>query len=247
MTEAERYEKTLYRPPTSTSQRSKKINPQKEWTQLIARAAAAAEPSSPFHGPLLTLASLGNVPRKETQFRNFSQNSLGNSIPGFGKNNLATKNRLIQDLWNHLIECRDRERKENLEANQENAIRENDTATPLLKKADQNESCPSNPSKDTMIGKPVTENKESNNSTFTTTKPEKSLSALPSAQKIRKVMIKILKKTRTLKFKSLRLQVCQKLKLDPSYQKRLKPMLRKEFDAEDSKIQMKGKVIQLIS
>jgi hypothetical protein len=245
MTEAERYEKTLYRPST-TSQKSKKRNPQEEWTQLISRAAAAAESSSPFHRPLSTLASLGNVPRKETQFRNFALNSLGNSILGNRQNNLEDKKQKIQDLWNYLIQCRDSERKESQVINEISTNKDTDTVPVSIKKLDQDTTSLSTNANKTTLQQTSIENKETDHASFTT-QPDKSLSTLPSTQKIRKAMLKILKKTNTLKFKKLRLQICQKLKLDPLLQKSLKPLLQKELGSQDSKIQMKGKIVQLIS
>lgn len=70
---------------------------------LIEQAASAEEGTPPrLVGWLQTLASLGNVPRKEKQFRNFASNSL----------NLKRGPQLkqVDEIWQFLSERRDKER-----------------------------------------------------------------------------------------------------------------------------------------
>jgi hypothetical protein len=69
VTESERYEKR-----TTTANGKKKSSPQEVWMDLIATSIESAPPHLTQH--LDTMASLGNVPRKEKQFRNFTKNSL---------------------------------------------------------------------------------------------------------------------------------------------------------------------------
>lgn len=62
MTEAERYEKSVYRPS-----KKQKRNPQEEWMNLIQRGASEAPVK--LRSSIGRLTDLGNVPRKEKQFR----------------------------------------------------------------------------------------------------------------------------------------------------------------------------------
>jgi len=93
VTEAERYEKSVYRPG-----KGKKRNPQEEWMDLIERASQQAPVA--LQDNLQALAGLGNVPRKIKQFRNFTANSL----------NLRGKQvDAIDDAWNYLNDMRNKE------------------------------------------------------------------------------------------------------------------------------------------
>jgi len=71
VSEAERYEKSMYR---GNDNRNKKKSPVEQWKELISEAAD----SGPAHlrSSFQTLASYDNVPRKEKQFLNFCSNSL---------------------------------------------------------------------------------------------------------------------------------------------------------------------------
>lgn len=81
MTEAERYEKSVYRP---NNKKGKKRNPQEEWMDLIQRAAGGNAAPDHLKQFLTNLAMLDNVPRKEKQFRNFTSNSLNHLRGGRG-------------------------------------------------------------------------------------------------------------------------------------------------------------------
>jgi cell growth-regulating nucleolar protein len=72
MSEAEKYEKTLFRPKTKGGKR----DPQAEWTDLIAAAANAPGTSAAHKDLLGRLAGYANVPRKVKPFVNFAKNSL---------------------------------------------------------------------------------------------------------------------------------------------------------------------------
>ncbi len=86
ISEAERYEKSIYRGSRKldesgtghrqqhTHQKCKKLSPQESWNETVQSAAKMAPPS--LKNYMDQLAILENVPRKEKQFRNFTDNSL---------------------------------------------------------------------------------------------------------------------------------------------------------------------------
>jgi len=81
ISEAEKYEKTLYKgPKAGGGGKGKKRNPQEEWMDMISAAAAEGVSvvglSPSLRGQLPRMAELGNVPRNEKKFKNFLSNSL---------------------------------------------------------------------------------------------------------------------------------------------------------------------------
>ena len=81
VSEAERYERTVYRGVKKGDERKSgkkiKLNPQEIWNNLIMEASERkSDAPSSIHCHLDTLTSCSNVPRKEKQFRNFASNSL---------------------------------------------------------------------------------------------------------------------------------------------------------------------------
>jgi hypothetical protein len=82
ISEAERYEKTVFRGVRKSDQNNGDANQkagrahtkQEKWTQTIQRAAELAPPSLKSYMNQLTM--LENIPTKEKQFRNFAVNSL---------------------------------------------------------------------------------------------------------------------------------------------------------------------------
>ena len=87
VSEAEKYEKSLFKPKVST-----KVNPQDTWIALIEEAATrSTEAPSHIRQYILRLNDLGNVPRNRGKFVNF----VKNSIKIF---NTST----IEEIWNFL-------------------------------------------------------------------------------------------------------------------------------------------------
>ena len=87
VSEAEKYEKTLYKAKVVT-----KLNPQEAWTALIEEAASrSAEAPSHLRQFVIRLNDLGNVPRNKGKFINFVKNSMK-------MNNVAT----MEDIWKFL-------------------------------------------------------------------------------------------------------------------------------------------------
>lgn len=70
VSEAEKYEKALYKPKNG---KAAKKDPQAEWTELIEKAAAAGGKNAELLGRLVGYT---NVPRKLKPFMNFAKNSL---------------------------------------------------------------------------------------------------------------------------------------------------------------------------
>lgn len=87
VSEAEKYEKTLYKAKVAT-----KLNPQEAWTALIEEAASRSE-EAPKHirENVLRLNDLGNVPRNKNKFINFVKNSMK-----------MYNTNLIEEIWNFL-------------------------------------------------------------------------------------------------------------------------------------------------
>ena len=87
VSEAEKYEKTLYKAKAVT-----KLNPQESWIALIEDAASrSSEAPSHVRQYVLRLNELGNVPRNKGKFINFVKNSIK-------INNTNT----IEDIWKFL-------------------------------------------------------------------------------------------------------------------------------------------------
>jgi len=91
VTEAERYEKTLFRG------RKKKTSPQEKWMELIYTAAEDVSAPVDIKPKLGELSMLGdNVPRKEKQFRNFVANCL----------KMRDKKK-VDEVWNFLMKVKE--------------------------------------------------------------------------------------------------------------------------------------------
>lgn len=91
ITEAERYEKTVYTGPKKNDT-NRKLTPQEKW-QAIIREALERAPSG-LKSYLEQIIDLDNVPRKEKQFRNFASNSLRLN----GYNGDST----LSAIWKHI-------------------------------------------------------------------------------------------------------------------------------------------------
>lgn len=71
VSEAEKYEKTLYKPKAG------KANPQDTWNEIIQTACAKVDTAPQVVRPYLQrVADLNNVPRNKKKFINFAKNSL---------------------------------------------------------------------------------------------------------------------------------------------------------------------------
>ena len=249
ITEAERYEKSVYRPNNNTG-KGRKRNPQEEWMDLIARAASnvASSSSSPsssssssntilLQHQLKTLAGLGNVPRKEKQFRNFAANSLN---LGGNKHQMDA----LDQVWAYLNAMR----------NAENDVRKKQEAKDkeAAEERKRNEMEEREKNKTNDIDSDDDDDDDSKNNCDISVVVDKPVPQLLSSKVVRKAVKKILKKeNKCIKIKLLRSKLCDALGLDNKsslQKKQLKKMLQKELGgaAQDSKIKVDGKMVQLL-
>jgi cell growth-regulating nucleolar protein len=101
ISEAERYEKTVYKGPKKNETKGRKLTPQESWMEIINGSLEKSPPAVASY--LETLSSYDNVPRKERAFRNFSANSL--NLRG------ANGDAIISSIWNHLSSAREAQTK----------------------------------------------------------------------------------------------------------------------------------------
>jgi hypothetical protein len=176
--------------------------------ELIEASANDAPPGLKDH--LVHLASLGNVPRKEKQFRNFTANSL---------NLRGRQESVVSDVWKHLSALRQKE------TDARKKIEDAKKAQEAIKKQKQEEEAQERKAEEDAEDQ----------------------KALPSSRKLRKTVKKILKKEKSsVKIKLLRTKVFDELGLDKSLKKKLKKLLEAELNADDSKIKVDGKLVQLV-
>jgi cell growth-regulating nucleolar protein len=222
ISEAERYEKSVYR---GGNKKAKK-NPQEAWMELISSASTSA-PGSIRHY-MEMLASLGNVPRKPKQFRNFTANSL----------NLRGKQatEVVDSLWNHLTMLRNEQ--------QEAKKMEEEEQKRLKEEAEKNKS-------DT-VSKDTSQQEESAPSDKLEKKVSDTAKLQPkgkdvSAKKVRKAMKKVLKKApgRSMKIKELRRAVRQYLECDDSGKPMVKQLIGDELKGANNRIKVDGKLVIL--
>lgn len=234
ISEAERYEKTIYRGTRKLDesgtghrnnqvQNNKKLTPQEAWQQTIQVAADTAPGSLKSYMDQLTM--LENVPRKEKQFRNFTINSLG--LKG------TNGERIKGEIWACLTKVRDEEK--NRKEEEERKRKEQQ------QKAKEKEAVPDSSPKKT---KSVSESSDGESSKSSTAELK-----LPSKKVVVKAMKKVLKKApnKQLKFKALRKQVQESLALksDKGGKNMLKKLLEECVKDNSKKIVMVGKTVML--
>eukprot|EP00540_Astrosyne_radiata_P008602 CAMPEP_0116839488 /NCGR_PEP_ID=MMETSP0418-20121206/9800_1 /TAXON_ID=1158023 /ORGANISM="Astrosyne radiata, Strain 13vi08-1A" /LENGTH=233 /DNA_ID=CAMNT_0004469615 /DNA_START=95 /DNA_END=796 /DNA_ORIENTATION=- len=233
MTEAERYEKTLYKAPNGNK---KKRNPQESWMALIASAVANSKGSS-LDSYLRRLASLDNVPRKEKQFRNFTANSL---------NLRGKQTEIVTMIWKHLSELRQQQSQENesqpAKGLSSSSNNNNNDANGTPGEGDKSRTTPATPQTAEDHQKSKYDNdKDDNDNKASTELTNKS---------VRKILKKVLKKApkKSLKKKALRTAITDKLGIggNKSLKKKLKMMLSQELLSDMKKIQVDGKWVRLV-
>jgi hypothetical protein len=219
MTEAERYEKSLYRP----SKKQQKRNPQEQWMDLIERSVENSP--ADLKSYMAHLASLGNVPRKEKQFRNFTANSL---------NLRGKQSDTVNQIWKFLTQTRERERLESQPAEDNNSRPQEEEEEEGVKPQHQEQH-------QSHLARPNNQEKDG------VTAPNNSEKEAISPQKVRKTMRKILKQEKIIKVRLLRAKVRKALGLDKSLNKKLKKLLKTELEADESKIKLDGKLVKLLN
>jgi flagellar biosynthesis GTPase FlhF len=208
VSEAERYEKSVYR----GGKDKKKKNPQETWMDLIASASTTAPVS--IRDSLKMLASLDNVPRKPKQFRNFTANSL----------NLRGNNDIVDSMWKHLSQLRDKEQeaKKEKEEEQKRQKEEEDAQEKSLDKREKLSVSANGKEPDYKKDK-------------------------VTSKRVEKAMKKVLKKApnRTLKLKELRRAVRNHLECDGSEKVRVKEIIGEQIKVAIDRIKVDGKLVTL--
>jgi len=212
VTEAERYEKSIYRGPKKNDIKGRKLTPQEIWNAVISDACETAPPNLKEYMQLLS--SYDNVPRKEKPFRNFSANSL--KLRG------ASGEATITSIWTHL-----------------NSIRsEHQKAADSSKKQEESKPQPLEEKSDVIAEKiPTPELKVSEERNRGNIEPVKK----GLKKTVAKSMKKVLKKApnKALKIKELRKAIQSKMtELNEHFDKEeLKRLMREAIDASDGNFQ----------
>lgn len=233
ISEAERYEKTIYRGTRKLDdsgtghrqqqQKGKKLTPQEAWQQTIEIAAESAPSSIKSH--MDQLAGLDNVPRKEKQFRNFTVNSLRLRGP--------SAERIKDEIWKHLSKVREDEKQKKEEAQKKQQ------PAKVTKKEEKEAEEPTSISDDDKSSSNNAKEKESSSTT-----------SMPSEKEVTKAVKKALKKApnKSLKFKALRKSVQETLLIktkSDSAKKEWKKLLKQCVDANSKKLVVDGKIVSL--
>lgn len=233
ISEAERYEKTIYRgnrklDASGTGHRNQqqkltKTTPQDEWNRVICMAAETSPPSLKLYTEQLTM--LENVPRKEKQFRNFTVNSLRLRGPSGEK--------IKSDLWGLLVKMREENKQRKAEC-----VKINKEKKPTSQKDEFPDSS------EKSISRAISDDEPSCNRNGKSSALE-----LPSEKVVTRAMKKALKKlpNRQLKFKYLRKEVQEILSYRASEggKKKWKRLLVKCVDSSSNKLVMSGKSVTL--
>jgi len=198
ISEAERYEKTVYKGPKKNNTSNRKLTSQELWISIITESLDNCPPELKDH--IQNIVSFENVPRKEKAFRNFASNSL----KLYGSKGDA----IISSLWKHFSAVRQKRANEN-KTNDNNAKKnqsseENGTDSKILqddKKDDSQSNVKSN-------GNSGDNNDEKNDGVDLNTVDRNLLSPISTAERktVTKAIKKALKKApkRQLKLKELR-------------------------------------------
>lgn len=221
ISEAERYEKTVYKgvrkldQQNNGSQPKKNLTKQEKWLLVIEKAAASSPPSLKHY--MDTLTSLENIPTQEKKFRNFAANSLRLK---------KSDEKIVSQIWELLMKERQKETE---------AIETQKQAVAAEKQKEEQAAATAKASESAKIS-------DEENS-----KEQPSADNLPSDSNLKKAMKKALKKAsnKTLKFKALRKEVKSKLELKNVDDKKMKEMMKQIVD-ENPKMKIDGKSVQLI-
>lgn len=227
MTEAERYEKTVYRGPKKgdvNAKSSKKMSKQERWLQCVADAAETAPAELRPH--FERMAMLDNVPFKPKQFRNFAMNSLPRG---------ANQQKTIDDMWNLLKGNFDKEmEKVNSQKQGGSAAKNNEANT---KEADADENAKEQKEKEEE-DEPVPKKEDSEPKVD----ESGSMDASVDAKKVKKTMKSILRKApnRTMKAKKLRKDILKTLALKKAVEKKVEGIMTKHIESNPKKMVFSG-------
>lgn len=239
ISEAERYEKTVYKGPKKNNTSNRKQTPQETWLSIITESLENCPPALvPYIEKAVTYE---NVPRKEKAFRNFASNSL--SL--YGRDGDA----IISSIWKHFSTIRQK-RAEEKEAAQKKSPSDSDDK-PEKNSSDNNDEGNVSTEKEK---KPLNDNLDSEFSSVPKNTTEDSTPMASTSKKEKKVVRKAIKKAlkkspkHQLKLKDLRKMLkVEKILTDKTQGKDEWKELIKEAILESKKsMELKGKRVVLI-
>ena len=234
MTEAERYEKSIYRGPKKGDVKAgnpkRKFSPQEHWMELINDSIQDAP--SDLKPWLEKISSLGdNVPRKEKQFGNLVANSL------------KLHNKCVIDkIWQYLQSRREMKLKSDAQDNSKDSATKHSHAKFQEKVEQQMSSCPSITT--------VHDSQMNKESPARCVVPEEEDDKIfPSDEQVAKAIKKILKKApgNRINFKTLKKEVENRLLLKKQQSRILKGLLRQKIESgKIDKVKLDGKEVALL-
>jgi len=234
ITEAERYEKSLYKGPTKGN-KNERLSPQEAWMEIIKTSLNSAPPG--IKNFLHQISSFENVPRKEKPFRNFVENSI--------KLQRRDSDSKIDLIWKHLCEVRQK--------NQEQKVHKlkNEKEQKLVKTGKKpTESKEVLNSTDKYCNRRKKENFDSIEESVCIKNVDSSKKSESKGEKIKlvsKAIKNIVKKApdQKIEFKELRKKIRSRKKFH-SNKKQLKHLILKGIKKNSNKIKLDGKVVRLI-
>jgi len=235
ISEAERYEKTVYKGPKKNNTSNRKLTPQELWISIITESLDSCPPELKSH--IENIVSYENVPRKEKAFRNFACNSL--KLYG------SKGDTIISSIWKHFSAVRQKranEKQANDNDKKHQTSTENDTK--------QNKS---NHKSNVSDGKSENDNIDRKDGVEQSIADE-SLplpEPIPERKEVTKAIKKALKKApnRQLKLKELRKIMKTKavLKNVVKDKEGWKAIIKESVIENKKSMKLEGKIVQLIS
>jgi len=235
ITEAERYEKTVYKGPRKNDTSNRKLTPQENWMNVINDSLNTCPPNLKCYIELI--ATCENVPRKERPFRNFASNSL--KLRG------SNGDIIISALWKHFNDLRQKQTAEREESNNKKSpSKDNLSKEQISSNTEDNDSSSSEPkSKSDVVATKLDKEDE-----------KSSLLKLDERKKVSKAIKKALKKAlkkapnRQLKLKQLRKIVKDQVVLRETLKQKneLNTLISEAITKSEKSVKIEGKLVSLI-
>ena len=241
ITEAERYEKTVYKGPKKNDSKNRKLTPQEVWMSVINESLNDCPPSlTPY---IRKIFAYDNVPRKEKAFRNFASNSL----KLYGNEGEL----IVSSLWKHLSAVRQKQSQKREDEQKKKKESEDDVSKVISDdKKDCNENNVENETAEEKIKEELPESTEQNPKEIEKIKDSMSSSTKKDEKKIvLKAIKKALKKApkHEMKFKEIRqLMKAQKLLRMNLKKDELNDMIKSVVTKGKKNLKMDGKKVTLI-
>lgn len=242
ITEAERYEKTVYKGPKKNDTKNRKLTPQEVWMSVINESLNDCPPSLTSH--VRKLLAYDNVPRKEKAFKNFASNSL----KLYGNEGEL----IILSLWKHLSAVRQRQSKKKEDEQKKKQESEEDVCKIInddKKGCNENENEVQNNTEE----KPKEETQESTEQNPKDIEKIKDSSLTSTEKDEKKKVLKAIKKAlkkapkHVMKFKEIRqLMKAQKLLSMDLKKDEMNDMIKSAVTKGKKSLKMDGKKVTLI-